>query len=93
LLTPATVHGGQAVATIAARQEVLLAAYQAHPERFVRGTPKPPALPTAVWINPPTVVEPGEEQLSVLRDRVQLSVADSSQPIFLKLRSELSQTA
>jgi putative transposase len=71
LLTPATVHGGQAAATIAARQEILLAAYQAHPERFVRGTPKPPALPAAVWINPPTVVEAGEEQLSVLHDRAQ----------------------
>ena len=93
LLTPATVHGGQAAATIAARQEVLVAAYQTHPERFVRGTPKPPALPTAVWINPPTVAEPGMEQPSVLRDRTQLSVADSSQPIFLKFGPELSQTA
>jgi len=93
LLTPATVHSGQAVTTIAARQEVLLAAYLAHPERFVRGTPKPPALPTAVWINPPSVTEPGKEQLSVLRDRAQLSVADSSQPIFLKFGPELSQTA
>jgi putative transposase len=65
LLTPATVHGGQAVEMIAARQEVLTAAYEAHPERFVRGTPKPPALPTAVWINPPPVEEPGVEQLSV----------------------------
>jgi len=71
LLTPATVHGGQAAATIAARQQILLAAYQAHPERFVRGTPKPPALPSAVWINPPTVAEAGMEQLSVLRDRAQ----------------------
>ena len=93
LLTPATVHGGQAAATIAARQEVLLTAYQAHPERFVRGTPKPPALPTAVWINPPPVAEPGTEQFSAPPDRAQVGVADSSQPIFLKLRPELSQTA
>jgi len=93
LLTPATVHYGQAAEAIAARQEVLLAAYQAHPERFVRGTPKPPVLPAAVWINPPTVAEPGMEQLSVLHDRTQFSMADSSQPIFLKVRPELSQTA
>jgi len=53
LLTPATVHCGQAAEAQAARQQVLVAAYQAHPERFVRGTPRPPALPTAVWINPP----------------------------------------
>jgi hypothetical protein len=93
LLTPSTVHCGQALETIAARRDVLLAAYQAHPERFVRGMPKPPALPTAVWINPPTVTEPGIEQPPVLRDQAQLSVADSSQPIFLKFGPELSQTA
>lgn len=69
LLTPATVHSGQAVEMIAARQEVLAAAYEVHPERFVRGTPKPPALPTAVWINPPQVEEPGVAQLSVAADQ------------------------
>lgn len=53
LLTPATVHCGQAPQVIAARQLVLDAAYTAHPERFVRGLPTPPALPDAVWINPP----------------------------------------
>jgi hypothetical protein len=31
------------------RQQVLRAAYVAHPERFVRGLPTPPELPTAVW--------------------------------------------
>jgi hypothetical protein len=36
-----------------ARQQVLQTAYQAHPERFVKGQPVPPALPKAVWINPP----------------------------------------
>lgn len=92
LLTPATVHCGQAAETIAARQEVLAAAYEAHPERFVRGTPRPPALPPAVWINPP-VREPGVEQLSVAPDQQQGSTADQSQPIFLKFGPELSQTA
>jgi putative transposase len=92
LLTPATVHSGQAAEWIAIRQQVLLAAYQAHPERFVRGTPRPPVLPTAVWINPPTVAEPGVEQLSVVPEQPQLSTADTSQPIFLKFRPELSQT-
>jgi putative transposase len=93
LLTPATVHYGQAVETIAARQQVLVEAYKAHPERFVRGTPKPPALPTAVWINPPTVAEPALEQLSVMRDHVQVSMVDASQPILLQFGPELSQTA
>jgi putative transposase len=54
LLTPAIVHYGQAQAVIDRRQQVLLAAYAAHPERFVRGEPKPPSLPTEVWINEPS---------------------------------------
>jgi putative transposase len=54
LLTPATVHYGQAQVVIDRRQQVLQAAYVAHPERFVRGQPKPPALPTEVWINKPS---------------------------------------
>lgn len=53
LLTPATVHYGQAEEALAARRQVLQAAYTAHPERFVRKPPEPPELPAAVWINPP----------------------------------------
>jgi len=53
LLTPQTVHYGHADDAIRARQEVLREAYQAHPERFVRGTPTPPELPDHVWINRP----------------------------------------
>ncbi len=54
LLTPATVHYGQAQVAIDRRQQVLQAAYAAHPERFVRGEPRPPSLPTEVWINKPS---------------------------------------
>ena len=53
LLTPAMVHYGQAESVLQQRQAVLDVAYQLHPERFVRSAPKPPALPTAVWINKP----------------------------------------
>jgi putative transposase len=53
LLTPEAVHFGQAEAIISKRSQVLRAAYEAHPERFVRGLPTPPQLPEAVWINPP----------------------------------------
>jgi len=53
LLTPATVHHGRAPEVLAARRQVLQAAYATHPERFVRKPPTPPALPNAVWINPP----------------------------------------
>jgi putative transposase len=57
LMTPAAVHHGQAKALHAERQRVLSAAYAARPERFVRRPPRPPALPTAAWINKPTTEE------------------------------------
>jgi putative transposase len=57
LMTPAAVHHGQAKALHAQRQRVLEAAYAAKPERFVRRAPRPPELPTAVWINKPTTEE------------------------------------
>jgi putative transposase len=53
LMTPAAVHHGQAPALHTARGHVLDAAYQRHPERFVRKPPTPPKLPTAAWINKP----------------------------------------
>jgi putative transposase len=53
LMTPATVHFGQATQLLAHRQGVLDAAFRLHPERFVRQPPKPPQLPLEVWINPP----------------------------------------
>ena len=53
LMTPVTVHYGQAQIVIEQRQQVLQVAYAAHPERFVRGVPTPPSLPTEVWINRP----------------------------------------
>ena len=52
-LTPADVHSGRAQVILQRRQQVLLAAYAAHPERFVKGPSRPAPLPAAVWINPP----------------------------------------
>jgi putative transposase len=57
LMTPAAVHHGTAGALHTERQRVLDAAYAATPERFVRRPPRPPALPTAAWINKPTTEE------------------------------------
>jgi putative transposase len=56
LMTPAAVHYGHADQLHAARADVLDAAYQRHPERFVRKPPTPPNLPTAAWINKPKEV-------------------------------------
>jgi putative transposase len=63
LLTPAIVHAGQAQQVRQQRQLVLLDAYAQHPERFRRGQPVPPALPTAVWINPPKSLVPSNDAL------------------------------
>ena len=56
LLTPASVHYGQAGSVLDQRQQVLQAAYDAHPDRFVNGQPQQPILPTEVWINQPQAV-------------------------------------
>jgi len=74
LMTPAMVHHGLVEAVYTHRQQVLRAAYEAHPERFVRGMPTPPELPKAVWINrpqsdssavpPPAPTEPGAPAVS-----------------------------
>lgn len=64
LLTPDSVHYGRAADLLHQRQSVLSDAYQAHPERFVRKPPTPPALPSAAWINPPKI-EPIEKEPAV----------------------------
>ena len=76
-LTPADVHYGRAPAILDRRHGTRLAAYAAHPERFVSGPPRPETLPTAVWINSPsqttrqdapgaTIVTPDDPQHGVI---------------------------
>ena len=64
LLPPAVVHFGDAGTFLANRQTVLDAAYQAHPDRFVRRPPRPLPLPSAVWINKPVSSGPKTEEES-----------------------------
>lgn len=58
LLTPGQVHYGLAADALAQRQRVLDAAFQAHPERFVRGRPSPKEPAQAVYINRPATTAP-----------------------------------
>ena len=50
-LTPRDVHFGLAEKKLKQRAATLAAAYAAHPERFVKGVPRPGALPEKIWIN------------------------------------------
>lgn len=65
LMTPAAIHSGQAEEIWQKRQAVLLAAYQAHPERFSRGVPTPPRWPDQVGINAPKTLPISGECLSL----------------------------
>lgn len=53
MMTPYMVHYGLAPAVNRKRQQILHAAFSAHPERFVNGSPRTQQLPEAVWINRP----------------------------------------
>jgi putative transposase len=52
-VTPESLHTGQAQHIREERSKVLRTAYDNHPERFVKGIPVPPVIPTAAWINKP----------------------------------------
>jgi putative transposase len=52
-LTPASVHAGKAEEVLEKRSRILAEAYERHPERFVKGLPRPAELPGEVWINKP----------------------------------------
>ncbi len=55
-VTPQSLHSGQAHFIREKRCGVLAQAYGKHPERFVKGLPQPPEIPTAAWINKPKEV-------------------------------------
>lgn len=91
-LTPADVHHGRAATRLAIRHHTRLAAYDAHPERFVQGPPRLEVLPHAVWINPPanptaqdapgtTIVTPDDPQHGGIRGP-QLVISDPSLSTF-----------
>lgn len=53
LMTPDSVHTGEANERWNQRCQVMQQAFQKHPERFVHGEPMPPKPPSEVWINKP----------------------------------------
>lgn len=90
-MTPVAVHYGWAAELHERRQQVPDAAYAAHPERFVRKRSTAPALPKAVWINPPKttrgkktrypiVVTPSNREESTISSSKPLSGPDRALP-------------
>ena len=65
LMTPFDVHYGMAGKRFTERAAVLRHAFEANPERFVRGVPSPPVLPRAVWINKPRTNDVSPEVLDI----------------------------
>jgi len=63
LYPPEIVHYRRTGEVGAKRQEVLDAAYQQHPERFVKKPPETLKLPEAVWINKPVLEKNSDKTL------------------------------
>ena len=53
MLTPQTVHYGNADNVLHQRQQTLNQAFDLHPSRFKGTQPRPQSLPEAAWINKP----------------------------------------
>jgi putative transposase len=53
LMKPAIIHGGLGQERWDDRRRTLQAAFQQNTIRFVKGEPKPPKIPSVVWINEP----------------------------------------
>ena len=75
MLTPDDVHHHRTRSVLDQRGRTLQAAWTRHPERFVRGVPKPDSLPEAVWIQPTRDIQ-NRRDCSVNRDRQCLKVVD-----------------
>ena len=86
LLTPAILHYGMGEKVIEERAHVLQNAYEAHPERFVRGCPKAQTLPAAVWINPPATTS----DLSRSSNSSLIEIQTPCEPVGVKTELEVS---
>jgi hypothetical protein len=69
-LINARVSSVHALGIIAAKQHAereagLQKAFETMPWRFVRGVPKPPALPAEVWINKPKAGDGSTDELHI----------------------------
>jgi len=84
LLTPAQVHYGEAEKVLVQRHAVRMAAYEAHPERFINGPPKLEVLQQEVWINKPDDAS-SDEAMPSIADSCQSAdpVGDASREVLI----------
>jgi transposase len=87
--TPADVHYGRAEIVRAGRFDVLTAAYAAHPERFVRKLPEPPAAGPVLDQSP----GPGGDAHQVIRPARCLKGVDKFRRHLARFVSELVEEA
>jgi putative transposase len=91
LMTPHDVHYGLAEARRFRRAEILAEAYARHPERFVRGMPRPADLPREVWINKPVgKVEGGPTDIT---RRIEIVCPAASMEVVSEAREEIAGVA
>jgi putative transposase len=91
LMTPHDVHFGLAAEKRARRAEVLAGAYARHPERFVRGLPRPAELPKEVWINRP--VRAAENGPTNMSGGIEIVDSGASVEVVSEPREELTLVA
>ena len=76
MLTPASVHSGDADKILASRAQTKSVAFERYRERFVKGRPKAQKLAKAVWINQPRATD---SQFSSNNQEVEVLKAKKSQ--------------
>jgi len=91
LMTPHDVHYGLAEKRRALRAEVLAEAYRSHPERFVRGLPRPAQIPQEVWINKPVVKD--EDGTADVTRGIEIVCPGPSMEIVSDARKEIAGVA
>jgi putative transposase len=91
LMTPHDVHYGLAEERRCRRAEVLAEAYRRHPERFVRGMPRPAELPKEVWINKP--VAKAENSPTDITHRIEIVDPGASMEVVSEARREIAGVA
>ena len=78
MMTPAAVHYSEAEKLLKCRRSVMRQAFEAHPERFVKGVTRLKDMHEAVWINPPKPEPEHENKLSSVEVNTDIVVTNNA---------------